>query len=567
VSDEELKLERHEHVQKIIKSGSRLKLIVAGPGTGKTTVFADVLAGDSKDNRVLTFIRNLVRDLDRALGEKAEVTTLHRYAAGVLHRVGSNGLANDFRIYPQLLRLLQADVEVVAGQPVDPRAVERAMHWFETDDGVEAFLRAANYYGAVDHTDAVYRLVVTLLADDRAIPEHRQIVVDELQDFSRVEVELIKLLSRRSPVIAAGDDDQALYAFKHASANFIREMATSGDWETFQLPFCSRCPPVIVEATNDLIASARATGLLQGRLDKRFECFLPDKRADGERYPRIRKVKVSVEKKGMNYAGRYIAQQILSIPDEDIEESHAANYPTALILGPSHLVESIVNTLADQGIHATSPPADRRDIDILDAYKILIEEAWSRLAWRIVMACDAVSDQDEILERALGGGADLRDLLDPEYVRRHLQRADLIAKVINGATLEPDEELSLKRDLHRSVEEVQKALGLLVEPKPEIDETKASVFVTNLLGAKGLSGGHVFVVGLNSTILPRNPLQPTDGEVCLMIVALTRTRKRCHLIHYGWYADGPLYPSNFLKWIQPQRYEAIYVDKDYIAKI
>jgi uncharacterized membrane protein YqjE len=32
---------------------------VAGPGTGKTTAFARALNGDSKDNRVLTFIRNL----------------------------------------------------------------------------------------------------------------------------------------------------------------------------------------------------------------------------------------------------------------------------------------------------------------------------------------------------------------------------------------------------------------------------------------------------------------------------------------------------------------------------
>jgi superfamily I DNA/RNA helicase len=36
-------------------------------------------------------------------------------------------------------------------------------------------------------------------------------------------------------VLIAGDDDQALYGFKHASANFIRALAEDPDFERFDL--------------------------------------------------------------------------------------------------------------------------------------------------------------------------------------------------------------------------------------------------------------------------------------------------------------------------------------------
>jgi superfamily I DNA/RNA helicase len=90
-------------------------------------------------------------------------------------------------------------------------------------------------------------------------------------------------LATRSPVLAARDDDQAIYGWRHASPQFIREMATGGDWEVFDLPFCSRCTPVVVAAVHDLIDRACREGLFQDRLEKAYECYLPDKAGDAER--------------------------------------------------------------------------------------------------------------------------------------------------------------------------------------------------------------------------------------------------------------------------------------------
>jgi hypothetical protein len=48
-----------------------------------------------------------------------------------------------------------------------------------------------------------------------------------------------------------------------------------------------------------------------------------------------------------------------------------------------------------------------------------------------------------------------------------------------------------------------------------------------------------------------------------MIVAITRTRKQCHLLHTKRWADHAKRPSPFLAWIRPERREFVKVTKEY----
>lgn len=87
-ADEELariEAERRTALTAILDSEARKKLIVAGPGTGKTYTFKAALerAGGGV---ALTFIRALVRDLRVALADTAEiVNTFHGFAKHMLH--------------------------------------------------------------------------------------------------------------------------------------------------------------------------------------------------------------------------------------------------------------------------------------------------------------------------------------------------------------------------------------------------------------------------------------------------------------------------------------------------
>jgi len=78
----DLQRELDEAVARVLDSQSRKKLVVAGPGAGKTFLFRKLLDGapGQPDTRlVLTFINNLKADLARSLGDAAQVFTLHGY--------------------------------------------------------------------------------------------------------------------------------------------------------------------------------------------------------------------------------------------------------------------------------------------------------------------------------------------------------------------------------------------------------------------------------------------------------------------------------------------------------
>jgi superfamily I DNA/RNA helicase len=167
----------------------------------------------------------------------------------------------------------------------------------------------------------VHRVLTHLTDNEDAIPSYPLIVVDEYQDFSLLETSFLRLLAEKSKVLVAGDDDQALYAFKNASSRYIRELHGDDVHENFDLPYCSRCPQVIVDAVNDVIAAARANGNLEGRIDKPFKCYLPDKQAVSEAHPRIVYAQCTVQSKKAPYPGKYIAERIAAIPAEDIRES------------------------------------------------------------------------------------------------------------------------------------------------------------------------------------------------------------------------------------------------------
>ena len=89
-----------------------------------------------------------------------------------------------------------------------------------------------------------------------------------------------------------------------------------------------------------------------------------------------------------------------------------------------------------------------------------------------------------------------------------------------------------------------------------------SIICTTLVGAKGLSAEHVFIVGMNNGVFPRDPGAVTDDEICELIVGLSRTRQACHLVSCGMWAGPPFErPSCFFEWLGDIAVEQRTVDK------
>lgn len=340
-------------LDEIVGSDAPRKIVVAGPGTGKTTLFRQLLAqrdGPRDGRLVLTFINNLRTELEEALGALARVFTFHGYCRRLLHRRAElrGGLTEGFRYYPPLPALIEADWAAAHGRPV-PKFVGQ-MRRLEPGTATAFSVERGDYYDAVSFDDSVFRVECALDAHPETIEEYEIVLIDEYQDFNATEAALLELLATRSPIVIAGDDDQALYSrLRSSSPAFIRERYAGGAYERCALPFCMRCPEVIVRSVGDIVERAQAQGLLGGRIPKPYHPYPPRKGRDSARYPRIIVVQTSVQSLKVNYFGRYIAQQIDTIPPEEIAEAHAGRFPAVLVIGPGQYLRQVRSYLEGKG--------------------------------------------------------------------------------------------------------------------------------------------------------------------------------------------------------------------------
>lgn len=570
---------RTEATQAIVDSEADKKLIVAGPGTGKTFTFREALSVSDERGLALTFIRNLVAELRKDLSDVADVFTFHGFCKHQLYRHPTDGLQPGWHYYPLLLELIAYDLALI-GSVRSQREIETALQTLDTSTGViNETLRLGSYYNAVSHTDAVCRVLLHFGDHEDEIPTFPLIVVDEYQDFNELKTVFIDLLTSRSRVLIAGDDDQALYSFKNAEARFIRELAEGDAYERFSLPYCSRCTDVVVSAVNNALKAAVANGNLEGRLEKDFQCFVPDKAADSAAHPTITHATCSTERKSAPYIGRYIVEQIRAISVEDIRESHERRYPTVLVAGPNPFLEAAFHTIVEELPQAQLGKSDPPRINVLDAYRYLAKDAGSRLGWRILLACEAFEKSDDALRRVVQEETELVELIPVDYRDRHLALARLVGRLLAGEELSQHEIDELVAVAGRSFDEIL-AFLLSAEANESSDEDgsesekdaetekggpdeRPSIICTSLTGSKGLSAGHVFIVGFNDGHLPRNPHDITDKEACEFVVGLSRTRKACHLVSVRHYGANWLKPSAFAGWIA-DHLEPLTVDKAYL---
>jgi ATP-dependent DNA helicase UvrD/PcrA len=529
----ELEVQLQRLLEEIVGSGAPRKVIVAGPGTGKTTLFRRLLqARDGpRDGRlVLTFINNLKAELDEALGDLARVLTFHGYCRHLLHRRSQlrAGLSEGFRYYPPLPFL------IARGRPA-PKFLGH-MRRLEPGDATAFYLDRADYYDAVSFDDSVFRIHRGLAVHADDIEAHDTLLIDEYQDFNRLEASLLDILATRSPIVIAGDDDQALYSLlRSSSPEFIRARYGGNEYECFALPFCMRCPEVVVRAVGDIVERARAQGRLAGRIDKPYNPYPPRKAADSARYPRIKVIETSVQSLRANYFGRYIGQAIDAIPAEEIAESHEGTFPTVLVIGPGQYLRQVRRHLEENGYQcAAAAEADVFAVDRREGLAILHANDEANLGWRIVLESDDPPFLPEVIRASVANRAPLRTIIPDGYRDQILAEAQ--------AYQEPAEATPATQ---------------------EVDPAHPTIKFASFEGSKGLSAQHVFVVGLHEGDLPRQPVAITDLEICKLIVAITRTRKQCHLAYARRWGNDWKRPSPFLAWIRPERRDFVRVTRDY----
>ncbi|CAM5683454.1 ATP-dependent helicase [Streptomyces aurantiogriseus] len=260
-------------------------LVLAGPGTGKTTTLVESVAarvargGDPARILVLTFSRKAAVELrDRmalrmGAARAPQATTFHSYCYALVRA------HQDSDLFVEPLRLLsgpEQDVavrELLAGQldlqrlglahvrwPDDLRAclttrgfadevravLARSRELGLGPEALDAFARrigrpdwraAATFlaeyldvldlHGVIDYAELVHRAVLLARrpeAAERLAAQYDAVYVDEYQDTDPAQVRLLHALAGGGrTLVAFGDPDQSIYAFRGADVNGILE--------------------------------------------------------------------------------------------------------------------------------------------------------------------------------------------------------------------------------------------------------------------------------------------------------------------------------------------------------
>lgn len=562
---------RNKFTNKVLDSEHPKKVIIAGPGTGKTYALYRLSKEKRGNYLALTFINNLVDKIKIDLGDDVKSYTFHGYCKKLLHNIDCDGINNNFIYFPKLTLIIKSDAQIIYN--VKPNFDRSFKCLYQKSKNIPFYLKRGNYYNAVSFDDSVYRVLMYFRNNLDKLPTYEQIFVDEFQDFNKLEVEFINIMALKSPILIVGDDDQALYTRRYSSSKYIREKFNDPSFEKFELPYSSRCTKVITSAINDVVSKARSLNNLKDRINKKFICYLPEKLNDSRIYPKIIHVKCSVQKKNVPYISRYIEKEIDLLKTEEIKSANKKGDYTILIIGPKHYLEMINTYLVNKNKYKVFYEERKRKSDklsLLEGYKILLNEGiLTNLGWRVIIEIDSLNNNEKIIKKTLNKNNNLYDLLSNEYKDKHIKVLELLRELIKGKVSSQNIKF-LEEQLGLEIENIKEKLELEpIEKNHErkellLEEDEIYIKLTTYEGSKGLSAGFVFIVGLNNGILPKDKYFPTDIEICKFIVALARTIKKCYLIsnyRFGKKIEGSY--SIFIDWIGKEKIEIENVNKEY----
>ncbi len=273
-----------------VETGDGPVLIVAGPGTGKTSTLTKRIAyliakQKAKPGQILalTFTKKAAEEMQArvaalAPGESPRIATFHALCHEI---VGTDtpfvGDAERMQIIKSLPR--PKELKHLSARELGLKISLAKNTTQAADKDIAKMVRAYNKALAA-HTvrdfDDLLLHAYQLLADDadarKAVQaRYKYVLVDEFQDTNALQYELLKLLLGHQNIFVIGDPNQSIYGFRGASGTIFGQFRTD-------FPACTevalttnyRSVPQVVRLSNalfeddtDLRAHSEATGLVR----------------------------------------------------------------------------------------------------------------------------------------------------------------------------------------------------------------------------------------------------------------------------------------------------------------
>lgn len=587
-------------------------LIIAGAGSGKTRVItfriAHMLRSGVPQSAILalTFTNKASREMQQRIreltGEKLArltISTFHAFGVRMLKKyITRLGFRENFSIYDQqdqisLLKetareikfpLDRLDLNFTLGlfSKVKTGRARLNEEYAELRELYREHQEHLKLYNAVDFDDLIVlpQRILTecpdVLAEVRE--QYRYILVDEFQDTSSEQYNLMHMLSSESRnVCVVGDDDQSIYSWRGANyENFLQFDRHYPERLEIKLEQNYRSTDTILRAANVVIANntnRRAKELWTGqRATVPIELCFPEDEAEEARYiARTIKSLSVTEKLTYHDVGVLIRTNALSRAIE--EEFLAQRIPYKVSGGQSFFSRSEIKDCIAYMRVAANPDDDisllrvlntprrgigRKTLEVLNeqtarektslyiAMQALVNAEDSPLSSRAKADLEGflklVEDYRASFFSSKGIAKTLEALIDEvdywQYLVIEHQRNDQIAKwkfrnialfiaSIQDYEKDPD-------TIDPSLYDYLSRISLNLRDDPDAASGDGQVQLMTIHAAKGLEHEVVFLAGAEENIIPHaksveeNP-DALEEERRLFYVALTRAKRKLYL--------------------------------------
>lgn len=500
-----------EFQKSAVENEAKRLLIVAGPGSGKTTVLTRRIAHFINENLVqpenclaITFTRRATAEmrerLEKLLPQKADLINIHTFHSMCFSVLKENaekaGLKTDFKVISEPEKAFYGEI--------DPEKT-------------------------VDF-DSLISLTVKLFEDFPQIKENYQnrykfVSVDEYQDIDERQYRLIRLLVPSDGAICAiGDPNQAIYGFRGGDSRFFDSFSQDyPDSAVINLKNNYRSTGTIVDASNQMIDSYNIISKYDKPHEKITIHTAPTDKAEAEF------VVSTIE----NMIGGHSFFSFDSDRADGFEKDLSFG-DFAVLYRTSAQLEPLVEAFQRSGM-----PYVKLSNDMLCDKK------------PVRSLLNLISQEKPPLEQI------------PELAEKFKGEIDdnILGFLVKIAADFPDRD----EFIHQ--------VSLLSE-SDTLDERADRIKIMTLHASKGLEFKCVFIVGLEEGILPlyraKTP-QEVEEERRLLYVGMTRAQKRLFLSHAlkrNWLGGVKnLEISPFLEKIKSDllkmsRFEKVYLEKD-----
>lgn len=264
---------------------SKNTLVVAAPGSGKTTVIVNrliYLIGKNKvaaeNIVVITFTKMAAENMkNRYLGlsnlnSVPFFGTMHSFFYKILREYYKNiKIISEKEAFDLVHKVLNKYLEIISKEKVkevlNNISLYKNSHNFEPTVDLEAFKECLKSYEEykennrlMDFDDLQLRCRDLFQKNKSILNRYRNkikyLLIDEFQDCDELQIQIVKMLNINNYIFAVGDEDQSIYGFRGSEIKFMMDFTNIfGQSKLYFLSTNYRSPKNIVEVSNSIISN------------------------------------------------------------------------------------------------------------------------------------------------------------------------------------------------------------------------------------------------------------------------------------------------------------------------